>query len=123
MSGVEDSTQSESGLNSPPELTKHRVVPVTSPPGYTRQDFLLDHTWVLFRNMIDWSTDELHWAPEYLVPYLGRLRRTGYPTLHTENLLWPFSYWASVFGMMERVSDELLAVNLILWESLNSHFE
>lgn len=79
--------------------------------------------WVLFRNMIDWSTDELRWVPEYLVPYLGLLRRIGYPTLHAENLLWLLSYWASMVEMMEGVLDELLVVNLIQWKSLNSHFE
>lgn len=58
--------------------------------------------------MVDWSTDELRWAPEYLVPYLGLLRRTGYSTLHAENLLWLLIYGADVVRVMEGMTDELL---------------
>ncbi|KAJ8630562.1 hypothetical protein MRB53_023885 [Persea americana] len=75
------------------------------PHGYTHQDFLLDHSRSLFRNMSDWSTDELRWAPEYLTPYLDSLRRTGYGTLQVENLLRVISYWVSVVGVMEGLTD------------------
>lgn len=68
MSVVKDGTQSKSGLNSLGVVPECRVVLVTAPPGYTRQDFLLDHTWVLFHNMVDWWTDELCQAPEFPVP-------------------------------------------------------
>ncbi|KAJ8635987.1 hypothetical protein MRB53_010254 [Persea americana] len=90
---------------------------------YARQDFLLDHAQTLFRNMSDWSTDELRRSPEHLTPYLGLLRRTGYGTLHVENLLRLISYWASVVGVMEGMMDELVVVHVVQWEALNSHFE
>lgn len=84
-----------------------------APPGYTRQDFLLDEARTPFRNMADCSTDELRQAPEHLTPHLLLLRRTGYGTLHAENLLRLISDWASVVGVMEGMTDELLAVQII----------
>ena len=38
-------------------------------------------------------------------------------------MLWLISYWASMVGLMEGLTDKLLAVHIIQWESLNSHFE
>ena len=73
--------------------------------------------------MSDWSTDELRRLPEHLTPYLSLLRRTDYGTLQAENLLWLISYWASVVKVMEGMTDKLLAVHMIQWESLNSHFK
>lgn len=122
MSDTGNNTYSESRLNSPPEVADHHKVEITAPPWYTRRDLLLYHTRVLLRDMADWSTNELSLAPEYIVPYIGRLRSTGYPTLHAKNLLRLVSYWDDTIGMMEGMSDELLAIHIIQWESLNSHF-
>ncbi|KAJ8636115.1 hypothetical protein MRB53_010382 [Persea americana] len=99
------------------------VAQITAPPRYTRQDFLLDHARMLFCNMFDWSTDELRCLHKHLTPCLGLLKRTGHGTLHAENLLRLIGYWASVVGVMEEMTDALLAVHIIQWDSLNSHFE
>ena len=65
---------------------------ITAPPGYTRQEFLLEHERTLFHNMPDWSTNELRQAPEQLTPYLNLLRRTKYLILHAKNLLQLINY-------------------------------
>lgn len=123
MSDTGNNTYSESGSKSPLETGECPVAQITARPGYTRQDFLLDRARTLFLNMSDWSTDELRRVPEHLTSYLGLLRRTGYGTLHAENLLWLISYWACMVKVMEGMTNELLAVHIIQWESLNSHFE
>lgn len=51
------------------------------------------------------------------------LTRTCYPTLHVENLLRLIGYWASMVVAVEGLSDECLAVNILLCESMNSHWE
>ncbi|KAJ8622345.1 hypothetical protein MRB53_030874 [Persea americana] len=99
------------------------VARLTTPPGYTSRNFLFDHMRTLFHNMSDWSTDELRRSPEHLNLYLGLLRRTGYGTLNAVNLLRLISYWASVVGVMEGMTNKLLAVHVIQWEALNSHFK
>lgn len=106
---------SESGSNSPPRVEALPTARITTLPRYPRQEFLLEHVQTLFCNLPDWSTDELRWAPKHLTPYLGLLRRTGYPTLHAENLLRLSGYWAAVVG-------EFLAIHVIQRESMNSHF-
>lgn len=58
-----------------------------------------------------------------MTPYLDMLGRIGYPTLHRENLLRLIGYWASVVGFIEGLSEECLAINVVLWESMNSHWD
>ncbi|KAJ8624518.1 hypothetical protein MRB53_033048 [Persea americana] len=73
--------------------------------------------------MSDWCIDDLCRSHEHLTPYLGLLRRTRYDTLQLENLLRLNGYWVRVVGVMEGMTDELLAIHMIQWESPNSHFE
>lgn len=54
--------------------------------------------------------------PEQATPYLNMLGRTGYPTLHVENLLMLIGYWASVVGFIEGLSEECLAINVFMWD-------
>lgn len=92
MADTVTNPHSESGSNCPSMDVERPIGHVTAPPGYTRKEFLLEHARSLFHNMPNWSSNELHRAPEQLTPYLDMLRRTGYPTLNIENLLRVIGY-------------------------------